>query len=107
MKFKQLIYEWMTEKQYFSLKHRTYLRYEEIIKTQILPQLGEAELSDITATVLKEFQRQKFIDGNRQTHKPLANNTVKNIMSIVRSSLIYGKTEKGYPVLTADEITAL
>lgn len=106
MKFKQLIYEWMTEKQVFALKHRTYLRYEEIIRTQILPQLGDMELSEMSVAQLKDFQRQKFVDGNRQTHKPLANNTVKNIMSIVRNSLIYGKDEKGYAVLNADEITA-
>lgn len=105
MKFNELLNLWMTEKQLYTLKHRTYLRYCELINSQILPQLGGIELTELSVKTIRDFQSGKFIDGNRKTGKPLANNTVKNIMSIVRNSLIFGRQEKNLPVINAEELT--
>ena len=40
MFFGELINSLMRDKQIYALKRRTYLRYEEIIRTQIEPSLG-------------------------------------------------------------------
>lgn len=95
MNFGELINLWLDEKQAYSVKHRTFLRYKDLVRTQILPELGGVELNGISVKLLNDFQRAKFISGNRVTGKPLANNTVKNVMSLIRGCLEYGRTEKG------------
>lgn len=105
MKFNELIDLWMNEKQIYALKHRTYLRYEEIIKTQIKPDIGNIELNALTVQQIQNFQKQKFENGNRKTGRPLASNTVKNIMSIVRNAMIYGREEKKLAIINPDELT--
>ncbi len=105
MKYSELLNLWMTEKQYYTLKHRTYLRYNELIKTQILPQLGDLEISNLTVQSVRDFQSKKFIDGNTVTGRPLANNTVKNIMSIIQNSLIYGRESLNLQMFNPEELT--
>lgn len=97
MKLNELMHEWMTEKQAYKIKRRTYLRYEDIIRLQIAPEIGKYELSELTVTMVQNFQNDKFTQHNPMTGKPLASNTVKNIMSIVKNSLRYGR-EKGLDV---------
>lgn len=94
MTLKQLLDLWMNEKQLYKLKHRTFVRYSDIIRTQINPALGHISLTELTLSDIKGCQRQKLIDGNTVTGKPLANNTVKNMSSILRNALIYGKDER-------------
>lgn len=57
MKYKDLLTQWMNEKQFYKLKHRTYLRYEELIKSQILSELGNFEITDLTVQLIRNFQR--------------------------------------------------
>lgn len=57
MKYKDLLTQWMNEKQFYKLKHHTYLRYEELIKSQILPELGNFEITDLTVQLIRNFQR--------------------------------------------------
>ncbi|MBO5379240.1 MAG: hypothetical protein J6A90_02845, partial [Clostridia bacterium] len=64
MKYKEILNKWMNEKQIYALKHRTFLRYEEIIRTQIEPCIGEYELSNLSVPVLREFQSDKLSCGN-------------------------------------------
>lgn len=101
MRYKEILEKWMKEKQIYTLKYRTFLRYEEIIKTQIEPCIGEYEISNISISVLREFQCEKLSNGNSKNGQSLATNTVKNIMSIVRNSLIYAKSE-GYVIPDLD-----
>ena len=97
MIFNELMQKWMTEKQVYRLKRRTYLRYGDIIRTRIAPDVGMRELSELTVPLVQDFQNRMFEQRNKVTGKPLASNTVKNIMSIVKNSLCYGR-EKGLDV---------
>lgn len=106
MIFGELLGAWMENKQAFVLKRRTYLRYEEIIRTQIVPCLGKFDTGELTAPILQSFQRQKLTDGNILTGKPLASNTVKNMMSIVRNAIDYGR-ELGVPVCDTKQVLPL
>ena len=104
MQFEELINLWMTEKEYYVIKHRTYLRYNELIRTHIVPSLGSVEISNLTVPLIQDFQKKKFTDGNRKTNQPLANNTVKNIMSIVRNSILFGIKEKGLKMINPSDL---
>ena len=103
MVFEELLGSWLENKQAFIVKRRTYLRYEEIIKTQIIPSLGNLNIDELTVPCLQRFQQQKLTNGNIITGKPLANNTVKNIMSIVRCAIDYG-CELGLPVCDTSKV---
>ena len=106
MIFGELLGSWMENKQAFILKRRTYLRYEEIIRTQIVPSLGKLDTGELTVPLLQSFQRQKLTDGNIITGKPLASNTVKNMMSIVRGAIDYGR-ELGIPICDTSTVVPL
>ncbi len=102
----ELLNSWMTERQVYLLKERTYLRYDEIIRTQIIPSIGNLDLGELTTNTLRSFQRQKLNAGNSVTGKPLASNTVKNMMCIVRGALDYGR-ELGMSVCDTKSVKPL
>ena len=106
MIFTELLGSWMRDKQAYVLKRRTYLRYEEIIRTQIAPSIGKLDTGELTIPILQSFQKQKLTDGNVLTGKPLASNTVKNMMSIVRNAIDYGR-ELGIPVCDTRQVIPL
>lgn len=103
MNFSQVIDRWMTEEQQYKLKHRTYLRYTEMINRHIKPTLGNYDTRQITIQNIRDFQAEKFDTENAYTGKRLANNTVKNIMSVIRNVLIYAR-KTGFSTLNADEL---
>lgn len=106
MIFTELLGTWMKDKQAHRLKRRTYLRYEEIIRTQIVPSIGGLDTGELTAPVLQRFQKQKLTGGNLLTGKPLSSNTVKNMMSIVKNAIDYGR-EIGVPVCDTRQVIPL
>lgn len=103
MNFSQTIDRWMTEEQQYKLKHRTYLRYTEMIDKHIKPKLGSYDTAEITLQNIRDFQADKFGDINCYTGKPLASNTVKNIMSVVRNALLFAY-KTGLSELNANEL---
>ena len=103
MNFSQVIDKWMTEEQQHKLKHRTYLRYSEMINRHIKPLLGACDTTMLTLQDLKDFQAEKFRDTNCYTGKPLANNTVKIIMSVVINTLVFAR-KRGFSEIDTREI---
>lgn len=61
MVFSELLERWLNEKQVYELKRRTYLRYCELIRTQILPELGEFNTENLTINVLNAYQKQSLL----------------------------------------------
>ena len=106
MIFGELINTWMRDKQIYALKERTFQRYEEIIRTQIVPSLGGIDTGELSTAVLQSFQREKLNAGNVISGKPLASNTVKNMMSIVKNAMDYGR-ELGIPICNTQSLKPL
>ena len=106
MNFNELLDVWMHDKQTYALKRRTYLRYEEIIRTQISPCIGKLDTNQITVQILNNFQQQKLTRGNVINGKPLASNTVKNMMSIIKCAMDYGR-EIGVQICSTKRIIPL
>ena len=67
MTFNELIEQWMTEKQAYKIKRRTYLRYEDIIRVQIAPEIGGCDLKDLTVPMVQDFQNSKSAQHNPHT----------------------------------------
>ena len=67
-----------------SIKQRIYLQYKESIEKHLNPNLGDYELTDLSANVLQEFVIQKLESGNLTTAKGLSSNSVIGIVEVFR-----------------------
>lgn len=84
--------EWLSMKK-LSVKQSTYSKYYYIIQHEILPELGELPLHKVNSSVINNFTSRKLgVDGNTD-RKPLANKTVRDIYTILKSILRYGENE--------------
>ncbi len=91
MTLNELLTIWMKDKQFYTLKKKTYLRYKDTIRLHINDTIGKLETDKITTPVLQKFQKEKLLEGNSVNGKPLAYNTVKNIISLIKNALSYAE----------------
>ena len=70
-----------------SAKERTYIRYEQLIRTHIAPKIGDMGINDLTPIVLQSFVTELLSSGNDKTGKGLSANTVNAIISVLKNSL--------------------
>ena len=87
MKYKQWLTEWLENYVKPVSKHKTYLRYNEIIKQHITVQLGNYELTKLTPLVLQHYTMRLLNSGNLKTGGGLAVNTVNCIVTVIQNSL--------------------
>lgn len=55
-----------------SSKELTYIRYEQLIRTHIVPKLGEVEVDDLKPMMLQSFVTELLNTGNLRTGKELS-----------------------------------
>lgn len=87
MKFGIWLAEWLKYYVQISAKHRTIVRYSEIIYRNICPKLGECELCDLTAIDLQRFVSELLLCGNYITSKGLSTSAVNSIITVLQNSL--------------------
>ncbi len=79
--------EWLENYVKPTHKARTYERYQQIVNTHILTNLGDYDLNAITPLLLQKYITNLLQHGNRLTGQALSANTVNGIISILQSSL--------------------
>ncbi len=87
MKYKEWMNFWLENYIKPSVKERTYIRYEQLIRTHIAVKLGEKDVNDLKPIILQSFVTELLYTGNLITGKELSPNTVNAIISIMRNSL--------------------
>lgn len=87
MKYKQWLSEWLENYVKPVSKHKTYLRYNDIVKQHVTAQLGNYELKNLTPLVLQHYTMQLLQKGNLRTGRGLAVNTVNGIVTVIQNSL--------------------
>ncbi len=94
MKYKQWLNIWLDLYVKSTVKERTFERYNQITQKQLIPLLGEYELSELSAVVLQKFVAQLSMV------KGLSANTVNCIITVMQNSLktavIVGAVDKQY-----------
>ena len=70
-----------------SAKERTYIRYEQLIRTHIAPKIGNKNVNELSPIVLQSFVAGLLNNGNIKTGKGLSVNFVNVVISIVQNSL--------------------
>lgn len=87
MKYKHWLTEWLENYVKPVSKHKTYLRYAEIVKHHVRAQLGNYELKSLTPLVLQHYTSDLLKNGNRKTGGGLSVNTVNGIVTVIQTSL--------------------
>ena len=87
MKLSKWLDIWLNKYQKTAIKLRTFTFYQEIISRHINPILGNYELDELTGDILQDFVISKLNNGNLITNKPLADNTVISIVSLLKQAI--------------------
>lgn len=87
MKYKDWICEWLDDYVKPIVKEKTYLNYSVMLRTHILPAIGELELDELTLPVLQSFVFNMSDHGNAKTGGGLSPSTVSMIEGVVERSL--------------------
>lgn len=78
---------WLNKYVKHTVKLRTYIVYQNIIKLHIEPVLGKIDLLEIDSDILQSFLNNKIERGNLKNEKALSINTILMIKSILKQSL--------------------
>ena len=87
MKYIEWLNIWLDNYIKPSAKERTYIRYEQLIRTHIAKKIGGNDVNDLTPIVLQSFVTELLSSGNDKTGKGLSANTVNAIISVLQNSL--------------------
>lgn len=87
MKYIEWLSVWLDNYIKPSAKERTYIRYEQLIRTHIAPKIGDMDINDLTLIVLQSFVTELLNNGNLRTGKELLSNFVNTVISVIQNSL--------------------
>ncbi len=87
MKYIEWLNIWLNNYIKPSAKERTYIRYEQLIRTHIAPKIGGNDVNDLTPIVLQSFVTELLNSGNLKTGKELSANFVNMVISVMQNSL--------------------
>lgn len=87
MKYQHWLDIWLKNYVKPSAKERTYIRYEQLIRTHIASKIGDADLNALTPIVLQSFVTELSACGNVKTGNGLSANTVNAVISVLQNSL--------------------
>lgn len=113
--FHELLSLWLADSQ-VRLKASTVYRYQYLIDTHILPELGSKSLDSITSPVINSFLANKLQEGRLNGSGGLSAAYVRSISLVISSALKFGaeqgmcstvSTKIKKPVLTPKELPVL
>ena len=87
-KFEFLAMQWLKNVK-LRVKESSYVKYYNIVKNHIIPDLGEQQLEYLTTEVVEQFIQKKLQNGKRDGSGGLSEKTVKDILSILKEICLY------------------
>ncbi len=87
MLYKEWLSEWLECYVKESIKERTHEKYTEIVRTRLIPALGEYELNELTPLIVQKYIIELSKSGNVKTGEGLSANTVWLIIAVIQGSL--------------------
>lgn len=80
-----------------NVKESTYMRYKQLIDTQIAPSLGKYQLIKISSQLIERFVDEKLKSGRIDGKGGLSPKTVTDIITIIKSTMEYA-SYNGYSI---------
>ena len=87
MEYSEWLNVWLDNYVKPSAKERTFIRYEQLVRTHVAAKIGDKDVDALTPIVLQSFVTELLRSGNEKTGGGLSANTVNVIISIIRNSL--------------------
>lgn len=87
MKYQEWLSIWLADYVKPSTKVKTFVRYAEIVKRHIEPNLGGYEMGDLSPIIIQKFVTRLLNEGNLKTGDGLSANSVNAVISVIQSSL--------------------
>jgi len=107
MKVKEWLPIWLRNYVKPTAKEKTCIRYGEIMRSHLLPHIGELELTEVTPLTLQQMVTALSEHGNLKTGSGLSANTVNAIVTVIQNAL-HTAYRLGYlPEYTADKVKRL
>ncbi len=91
--FREVLSMWM-ENNRIRYKGATENKYQYLIDTHILPELGEVRLSQLSSHTINAFLRRKLESGRLDNYGGLSPSYVRSIMLIINSALKFASDEQ-------------
>ena len=91
----QLAIDWLA-KQKNQIKESSYVKYQNLIKNYLVPQIGKLQPQELTNEILEIFCKTLLSSGGKH-HSGLSAKTVSDILSVTRTILRYS-VSKGYVI---------
>lgn len=113
--FEEALNLWMDNNR-IRLKGATINKYQNLIETHILPELGNIKISDLTSTIINTYLSEKMKYGRLDDKGGLSSSYVKSIMLIINAAIQFAvkegictplKTPISKPTLTKKELQIL
>lgn len=82
-------------------KSATKLKYEYLIETHIIPELGGYLVGDLNEKIINEFLNTKIMNGRIDKTGGLSGNYVKTMLIIIQSALDFAVDQEWCPKLKA------
>lgn len=84
--YKDWIWDWLLDKKYY-IKESTYANYSNLVSNHIEPYLGKYYLDELNNKIIQRFLLDKHQTGKLNNSGGLSNKTIKDIATIIKSSL--------------------
>ena len=81
------------------IKRATYDKYNYLINTHILPELGNFSVSELSATQINEFLSKKLHNGGLENNSPLSPSYVSTMSMIINGAIKYAVNENLCPAM--------
>lgn len=91
--FQEILLMWL-EHNRIRCKGATYHKYQYLIDTHIIPQLGNVKMNAITATMINAFLMEKLTSGRIDRTGGLSPSYVRSIMLIINGAVKYAVSEE-------------
>lgn len=96
----KLFQNWLAIKQN-TVKLSSYLRYESLVNSQLIPSLGKLPLKDLTAQNISAFIRQKQQTGRLHKKGGLSAKTIADMLAVLKAAVKMAAAEYNLPQAAA------
>lgn len=103
--FQQLAEQWLLHKRSM-VKESTYAHYANLLEKQLLPELGNVFLQNITSEQVEQVLRRKLQSGRLDKSGGLSRKTASDLRALLNQILQYGRVH-GFPQLESIQIPSI
>lgn len=84
LRFREIAEQWLENSEVL-VKESSYIKYRNLLKNHILPEIGELTAEEITTECVSSLARRKLSEGRKDHRGGLSEKTVRDILTVLRN----------------------